>query len=105
MFFFMTGMTIFSKAVVGGLAHALALFFGDVQLQIGALIVSGGMIPDLNQVVVWGLIFAIGLYGFFSAIGWKLWQQHYPDRKSRIGFLGFITLSYWLGLILTVLMV
>jgi hypothetical protein len=105
LFFFVTGMAVLTKTTLGFLAQALVLFYGNAQLQIGALIVTGPMIPDLNEMVSWGLIFAVGLYILFSALGWKLWQQHYQDIKSRLWFLGFITVSYWLGLILMVLTV
>ena len=105
LFFFVTGMAVFTKTVLGFLAHALALFYGNAQLQIGVVIVTGTMIPDLNEMVTWGLAFAAGLYLLFSALGWNLWQQHYTDRKSRLWFMGFISMSYWLGFILMLLTV
>ncbi|MFW9788626.1 MAG: hypothetical protein ACFFE2_16730 [Candidatus Thorarchaeota archaeon] len=105
LFFLVTGMSVFTKIILGFLAHALTLFFGNAQIQIGELIVSGSMIPDLNEMVAWGLVFVAGLYLLYSAMGWKLWQLHYPDMKSRRWFLGFITTSYWLGFILMMLTV
>lgn len=105
MFFFMTGMMIFTKIAIGGLAYALALAFGNAELKYGSLIVNGGMIPDLIEVIAVGVPIVFAMFAFFILLGRKIWQVHYSDSKSRNGFMTYITLSYWLGLALTILLV
>jgi hypothetical protein len=105
MFFFMTGMTVFTKAAIGCIAQTLALWFGNAQIRIGVLTITGSMIPDLNEVRLIGFPFVLVLFAFFAVIGWRLWQVHYSDNKSRRWFIAYIALSYWLGLALTIIMV
>ena len=104
LFFFISGMMIFTKAAIGGLGHALALTFG-AQLRAGIMIITGNMIPDLSEVVAIGLLIVFALYIFFAFIGHELWKVHYEDIKSRRWFLVYFTLIYWLGLSITILVV
>ena len=104
LFFFISGMMIFTKAAIGGLGHALALTFG-AQLRAGIMIITGNMIPDLSEVVAIGLLIVFALYIFFAFIGHELWKVHYEDIRSRRWFLVYFTLIYWLGLSITILVV
>ncbi|MFW9768720.1 MAG: hypothetical protein ACFFF9_05885 [Candidatus Thorarchaeota archaeon] len=101
---FTTGMAVFTKTIVGGLGHAIALALG-AQIPFGIRIVTGNLVPDLNEVVVVGFLFFIGLYFLFLIIGQRLWKIHYDDRRSRLGFLLYITIIYWIGLVLTIMVV
>ncbi|MHA2079482.1 MAG: hypothetical protein ACW99X_17970, partial [Candidatus Thorarchaeota archaeon] len=65
LFFFTSGMMIFTKAAIGGLGHALALTFG-AQLRVGIMIITGTMIPDLNEVIAIGFLIVFALYIFFA---------------------------------------
>jgi hypothetical protein len=105
MFFFITGMTLFSKVAIGCLGYALALFLGNVRLDYGMLSATGDMIPGLSQIIVFGFPIVLVMFGFFIVLGRKLWKVYYADTKSRNGFIAYITLSFWLGLIFTILLV
>jgi hypothetical protein len=104
LFFFTSGMMIFTKAAIGGLGHALALTFG-AQLRVGIMIITGTMIPDLNEVIAIGFLIVFALYIFFAFMGRELWKVHYDDIRSRRWFLVYFTLIYWLGLTVTILVV
>ncbi len=103
MFFFLTGMTVFTKTAVSCFAQAMALALGS-QIQYSIMIVSGDMIPNLIQGIAFGFPIVLAMYCLFGVISWKLWQVHYTDSRSRKWFLVFITLIYWLGLALTIAM-
>lgn len=103
LFFFMTGMMTFTKAAIGCLAQALALLFGNAQIQIGILTITGDMIPSLIEVIAIGFPVILVLFVMFVGLGRKLWRVHYPDSSSRNWFMVYITLSFWLGLALTIM--
>lgn len=104
LFFYTAGMMIFSKSAVGGLGYALALALG-AQLRFGINTVTGSMVPDLYEVITIGFLFVFALYAFFALVGQRLWKFHYDDTRSRLGFLLYITVIYWLGLLVTILVV
>ncbi len=104
MFFFLTGMMVFTKTAVSCLAQAMALALGS-QIHYGIMIVSGERIPNLVQGIAFGFPIVLAMYCLFGVIGWKLWQVHYTDSKSRKWFLVFITLIFWLGFALPIVMV
>ena len=105
MFFFTTGMTIFTKVVAGYFAEALALVLLNVQLQYMHLVVIAGMIPNLVGLIVSGLLLMLGMFALFIVLGRKLWRVYYTDSKSMTGFMVYITLTFVLGLALTIIMV
>lgn len=103
MFFFMTGMTIFTKTAIGCFAQAWALAFRDASIQYGIRTVTGEMIPNLIEGIVISIPLILGLYVLFTVLGWKLWKVHYDDYESRTWFMVFVAMSYWIGLALTIL--
>ena len=105
MFFFMTGMTIFTKVVAGYFAEALALVLLNVQLQYMHVVVTGDMIPYLAGLLLTGSVFLLGMFALFIVLGRKLWRVYYTDSKSRTWFMVYITLTFVLGLALTTIMV
>ncbi|MHA1963474.1 MAG: hypothetical protein ACXACG_11645 [Candidatus Thorarchaeota archaeon] len=105
MFFFMTGMTIFSKAAIGCTAQALVLAFGNASIQYLNLIATGDNIPILLTALAIEIPIILAMFALFIVLGRKLWQVHYADSKSRSRFTVYIALSYWLGFLLTILVV
>jgi hypothetical protein len=104
-FFFMTGMSIFTKTAIGCFAQALALAFRDASIQYGIRTVTGEMIPNLIEGIAVSIPIILGLFALFTMLGWKLWKAHYADIESRSWFIVYIALSYWIGLALTILIV
>lgn len=105
MFFFMTGMSVFTKAAVSWLAYGIALVFGNVELEYMTHRATGDMIPGLSNVILVGVPIVLAMFSFFIILGRKLWQVHYVDSKSRTWFTLYIALSFWLGLVLTIVVV
>jgi len=105
LFFFMTGMSIFTKAAISWFAYAIALAFGNVELEYVTLTATASMIPNLSTVIAIGFPIVLAMFALFILLGRKLWKLHYVDTKSRRGFMVYITLSFWLGLVLTILVV
>lgn len=105
MFFFVTGMTIFTKAAVGFLAELLALAFANAKLQYIHVVVTGSMISDIVGLMVVGFLIVLGMFAFFIVFGRKLWRIYYTDSKSRTGFMMYITLSFVVAIALTIIMV
>jgi hypothetical protein len=103
MFFFITGMTIFTKAATSSLAYAIALAFGNVELEYVTLTATGNMIPNLANVITVMFPSVLVMFAFFLIIGRKLWKVHYTDSRSRTWFMVYITLSFCLGFVLTIL--
>jgi len=101
MFFFMTGMTVFTKAAIDAFAQACALAFLNAQIRFGLLVITGDMVPNLIQGILVSIPIILAMFGLFSLIGWKLWKVHYPDTNSRKWFMFFVILSFWGGLALT----
>ena len=69
------------------------------------MVTIGGMIPNLAGVLAFSLLIVFGMFALFIVLGRKLWQTHYSDSKSRNWFMVYIALSYWLGLVLTIVLV
>lgn len=105
MFFFLTGMTIFTKAATSCFAYAIALAFGNVELEYITLTATGSMISDLSTVIVVIFPIVIAMFALFIVLGRRLWQVHYADSKSRSWFMVYLTLSFWLGVALTIMVV
>lgn len=105
MFFFITGMTIFSKAAVSWLGYGVALFFGNAELDYVTLGATGDMIPGLFNVIIIGFPIVLAMFSLFIVLGRKLWQAHYADSKSRTWFNVYIALIFWLGLAVTIMLV
>ena len=105
MFFFTTGMTIFTKAAVSYLAEVLALVLLDVQLQYLHVNVTADMIPDLLVLLASGVLLMSGMFALFVVLGRKLWRVYYSDSRSQMGFIIYIALILALGLTLTMMMV
>ena len=105
MFFYTTGMIIFSKVTIGYLGYALALFLGNVRLDYGMLSATGDMIPGLFNVIAIGGLISLAMFGLFILIGRKLWKVHYANSEYQRGFMTYISLSFWLGLVLTIILV
>jgi len=105
MFFFTTGMTIFTKVVAGYFAEALALVLLNVQLEYMLGVVTADMIPDLVVLLATGFLFMLAMFALFIMLGRKLWSVYYTDSKSRTWFMMYITLTFVLGLALTIIMV
>lgn len=102
MFFFMTSMMVFTKAAIDAFAQACSLAFLNGEIQIGLLVITGDMVPNLVQGILVSIPIILAMFGLFSLIGWKLWKVHYSDTNSRKWFMLFITLSFWLGLAVTI---
>jgi hypothetical protein len=101
-FFLMVSMILFSKSAIDAVAQTCSLLFFDGQVQMGLIVVTGDMIPNLIQGILYGIPILLAMFALFSLIGWKLWKEHYPDTQSRNWFMLFIALSFWGGLALTI---
>ncbi|TFG32729.1 hypothetical protein EU528_02720 [Candidatus Thorarchaeota archaeon] len=105
MFFFMTGMTIFTKAALGYFAGALKLLFSSIEYQYLNVAVTGNMIPNFSGVMTSCILLVLPMYVLFVVLGRKLWNVYYTDSESKTWFTVYITLSFWIGLILMVVVV
>jgi hypothetical protein len=105
MFFFTTGMTVFAKAATSCLAYASALAFGGVELEYITMSATGSMIPGLTTVVAIMFPVVVAMFAFFLVLGRKLWKTHYADSKSRIWFMVYIALSFFVGIGITIMVV
>ncbi|MHA2358967.1 MAG: hypothetical protein ACXAB5_01735 [Candidatus Thorarchaeota archaeon] len=97
MFFFLTGMMVFTKVAVSSISQAISLALGG-QVKYGIMTVSGDMIPNLVQGIAIGFPIVLAMFCLFVGFGWKLWKVHYGDSVSRKWFIVYITMSFWLGL-------
>lgn len=105
MLFFMTGMSIFTKAAISSLAYAAALAYGGVELSYSTFTVTGAMIPGLTSLVLVLLLLVIAMFGLFSFLGRRLWKAFYQDSRTRNWFTAYIALSFWMSIVLTILVV
>ncbi|MGY5856300.1 MAG: hypothetical protein RTS72_06845, partial [Candidatus Thorarchaeota archaeon] len=103
MFFFLTGMMVFTKTALGSAAQAIALALG-AQIQYGITIATGDMVPNLIQGIVMGLPVILAMFCLFVVLGWKLWKEYYQDSVSRRWFMFYVTMSFLLGLAIPILM-
>jgi len=102
MFFFMTGMTIFTKTAVGYFAGALKLLYSSLEFQYTNIVVTSNMIPNYTWVLTSCVLMIVPMFALFVILGRKLWKVHYTDSRSRAWFTAYISLSFWIGLILMV---
>jgi len=105
MFFFMVGMTIFTKAAVGYFAETLVLAFTHLELHYMHITVTGDMIPNLTGVLTSCILLIPIMFAIFVLFGRRLWKIYYTDSRSRNWFTVYITLSFWLGIVLTMMVV
>ena len=105
MFFFVTGMTISTKGASSCLAYALAMAFSGVQIEYLSLVASGSMISGLSSLIVVMLPIVIFMFGLFLVLGRRQWKSHYQDSRSGKWFMIYISLSFWLGIAVTLMMV
>ncbi|MFX1263099.1 MAG: hypothetical protein ACFFAZ_13510 [Promethearchaeota archaeon] len=105
MFFLLTGMMVFTKAAFGCFAQAWALLYNDASINYGVLSATRDMFPSLADAILFGAPIILVMFALFIVIGNKLWKMYYDDSGSRTWFLVFITMSYWTGLALTILVV
>ena len=105
MFFFTTGMAVFSKTTISCLAYACALMFGKVELVYFGITATGDMIPGLINVIAVTFALALAMFTLIVLLGRKLWTVYYTDSKSKTWFTVFITLSYWLSFVITMMVV
>ena len=105
MFFFTSGMTVFSKSTISCLAYAFALEFRKIELEYLGITATGDMIPGLINVIAVMFTLALAMFVLFVFLGRKLWAVHYTDTNSKKWFTVFITLSYWLGFVVTMVVV
>ena len=101
MFFFMTGMTIFTKAAVGYFAGALHLLYGTIEFDYTHIVATGSMIPNFTGVLTSCILLILPMFVFFVFLGRNLWRKFYDDSRSRNWFTVYIALSFWIGLLLT----
>ena len=105
MFLFMTGMAIFTKATIGYFAGALRLLFSTIEFPYTSIIVTGSMIPNYSGVITGCIMLSLTLFAFFVVLGRRLWKVYYEDIRSRNWFTVYIALSFWIGLLITVVVV
>lgn len=105
LFFFMTGMMIFTKTAISCLGYALALAFGNAELQYSTMAATGSLIPGLSNVIAVCIPIVLTMFAVFIMLGRKLWQSHYTDSKSRKWFMLYLTLSFWISLGITIVVV
>jgi hypothetical protein len=105
MFFLMTGIMTLTKAAFGCFAQAWALLFGNASITYGIRTATGDMFPKLMDAISFGIPILLAMFVLFVLLGNKLWKMHYDDLESRTWFLVYITMSFWIGLALTILVV
>ncbi len=105
MFFFMTGMMVFTKAAIDAFSQACVLAFFGGEIRFGVIVIAGNMIPNLIQGILVSIPIILAMFGLFILIGWKLWKVHYPDANSRKWFMLFIAMTFWGGLAITMFIV
>ncbi len=105
MFFFMTGSAILAKSASSCLAYAVALAFFGVQLEYGSMTATGSMILGLYELIAVMLPIVLLMLAFTLILGRRLWRTYFADTKSRRWFTGYMAVSFWLGVILTAVMV
>jgi hypothetical protein len=101
MFFFMTGMTIFTKAAVGYFGGAVHLLYASIEFDYSLIIATGSMIPNFTGVLTSCILLILPMFVLFVFLGRKLWKVFYDDSRSRNWFTVYIALSFWIGLLLT----
>lgn len=107
LFYFTTSMLIMSRAIFGVFTQGLSLGLG-CSIQYGIMVVTGIDFPGLNLLQLVALVMPIilGLYVVFLFIGRRLWRTHYPgDSQSRRWFTLYVSVTYWLSLLLMMVMV
>ncbi|MHA2602397.1 MAG: hypothetical protein AM324_009740 [Candidatus Thorarchaeota archaeon SMTZ1-83] len=106
LFYLTTSMLMTSRAILGLFAQGLSLGLGG-SIQYGIMVVTGVNFPglDLLQLVAVVMPIILALYAIFLFVGRRIWQIHYPsDHQSRRWFALYVSISYWLSLLLTIVM-
>lgn len=107
LFYFTTSMLIMSRVIFGVFAQGLSLLLGG-SIQYGIMVVTGIDFPGLNllQLVAIAMPIMLVLFAVFLFIGRRIWQIHYPgDHQSKRWFTLYVGVSYWLGLLLMMVIV
>ncbi len=105
MFYFLTGMTIFTKAAISSLAYATVIAFGSLKLDYLSVVATGSMIPGLPFAIAILTLIVLAMFGFFMILGRRLWRIYYPDSESRKWFMLYVAVSFWLGFVFSILVV
>jgi hypothetical protein len=105
MFFFMTSMAILTKAAISSFAYAVVLAYGGVELEYISFTATGAMISGLTSFIVVLLLLVLAMFGLFTFLGRRLWKIFYSDSRSRNWFTVYLALSFWMTLVLTILVV
>ncbi len=103
LFFFLTGMLVFTRGIFGYFSQAWNLEYGSSFLQYGVRLVTSGQLQVTTEVaIISNLLPIIGiLCVFFVFCGGLLWKRHYPNhRRSHLFFMVYIAISYWMSLFL-----
>ncbi|MFW9800727.1 MAG: hypothetical protein ACFFD9_09840 [Candidatus Thorarchaeota archaeon] len=106
LFYFTTTMLIMTRAVFGCFAQAVSLGLGG-SIQYGIMVVTASQFSDFNllAVILIGIPLLLALFAGFLRLGRRLWQIHYPgDQRSRSWFTLYVSASYWLSLLLMVIL-
>jgi hypothetical protein len=101
MFFFITGMTIFTKAAVGYFAGALKLLFTTLEFEYFSGGVNWEVVPNYTGVLTSGALLVLPMFLLYLLLGRRLWHVFYADSRSKTWFSVYITLSFWIGFIIT----
>ncbi len=99
-------MLILTRAIFGCFAQALGLGLGG-SIQYGIMVVTARdfMGLDLLSLLIVGIPILLALFGGFLYLGRRLWRIHYPnDKRSRRWITLYVSVSYWLSLLLMVVM-
>jgi hypothetical protein len=99
LFLYITGMLTMTSGIFRGLAEAIAVQFGQKEIQFGITIETVADFlgyPMANMTVL--LPIMLLLFVIFAAVGWRLAGVHYPgNRTARKVVLLYITATYWLS--------
>lgn len=103
LFFFITGMLVLTRGFFGCLSQAVQLEYGSSILRYGIrLVYPGQLVVTTEAAIISTLLPVIGVLCLvFMFVGDLLWKSHYPShRKSRLLFVLYIALTYWISFIL-----
>ncbi|MFW9926527.1 MAG: hypothetical protein ACFFDM_07130 [Candidatus Thorarchaeota archaeon] len=100
MFFYITGLLVFTKSAIGATAQVLSLLSGGL-IRYGLWTVTGNIIPRLYEGLLYGTPILLAMFGLFIFLGRKLWQVYYSDMKSKRWFMVFVTLVFLLSLVIS----
>lgn len=103
-FYLMTAMAIITRPFFGCFAQAWVLASGG-SIKYGISIVTAESFPLIYEMLLFCSPIIVGLFVLFIVLARRLWRVHYNDTRSLNRFLTYVASSYWIGLIITILMV